>query len=216
VTASEAIEDRRRECRPSSGPGGQGAQGREQVSPYRPRRPQPRPGRDVVLTRRRHLASVGILPPQLGQLFTTSQTAVLAVVAFETERTGACTLCLDALASISGTSRTTVRDTLRLAARAGLVTVEERRRRGRPSLTNIVRIVSTAWTAWLRLRGRARKFGHHAQPLYSRAGERVKPAQSGAHLGQGTAAAAGQKRLLSRAGVVSAGGVGTLPVLRNC
>jgi hypothetical protein len=38
-----------------------------------------------------------------------------------------------------------------------LVTVEERRRRGQKSLTNIVRVVSAEWQAWLRRGGGFKK-----------------------------------------------------------
>jgi hypothetical protein len=43
---------------------------------------------------------------------------------------------------------------LREARRLNLVTVQERRRRGQKSLTNLVRIVSPEWTAWIRIGGK--------------------------------------------------------------
>jgi hypothetical protein len=44
-----------------------------------------------------------------------------------------------------------VRNAIREAAKLGLVTVEERRVTGFRNDTNIVRIVSAEWAAWLRL-----------------------------------------------------------------
>jgi hypothetical protein len=41
-----------------------------------------------------------------------------------------------------------------MARRLNLVTVQERRRRGQKSLTNLVRIVSPEWTAWIRIGGK--------------------------------------------------------------
>jgi hypothetical protein len=41
--------------------------------------------------------------------------------------------------------------------RLGLITVEERRRRGQKSLTNLVRIISAEWLTWLRNGGGFRK-----------------------------------------------------------
>jgi hypothetical protein len=42
----------------------------------------------------------------------------------------------------------------REARRLNLVTVQERRRRGQKSLTNLVRIVSPEWTDWIRIGGK--------------------------------------------------------------
>jgi hypothetical protein len=53
------------------------------------------------------------------------------------------------------TGQTTGGDsTLSHVRRLNLVTVQERRRRGQKSLTNIVRIVSPEWTAWIRIGGK--------------------------------------------------------------
>ena len=43
------------------------------------------------------------------------------------------------------------KNAIREARALGLITMEERRRRGQPSLTNIVRIISSEWLAWLRI-----------------------------------------------------------------
>jgi hypothetical protein len=57
------------------------------------------------------------------------------------------------IAARAGVCPTTARNGLRLAARRGLVTIEERRRAGLPNLPNIVRIVCPEWKQWI-ARGR--------------------------------------------------------------
>jgi hypothetical protein len=56
-----------------------------------------------------------------------------------------------------GTCRTVVKNALRAAQRAGMVTVTERRRRGQRSLTNIIHIISREWREWLVKGGGVRK-----------------------------------------------------------
>lgn len=110
-----------------------------------------RPRTDASLERRRRWAASGRLPPQLAARFTLAEQAVLALVAVETARRGDCRLSVPHLAAVAGVSETTARNALREARGLGLVTVEERRLTGWRSDTNVVRIVSTEWTAWLRL-----------------------------------------------------------------
>ncbi|MCW2319261.1 hypothetical protein M2322_004830, partial [Rhodoblastus acidophilus] len=64
-----------------------------------------------------------------------------------------CRLTLGEISARAGVGVTTARNALRYAAREGLVTIEERRRDKRPNLSNVVRIVSREWTAWI-ARGR--------------------------------------------------------------
>jgi hypothetical protein len=52
------------------------------------------------------------------------------------------------------------------ARRLGLITVEERRRPGQRSLTNIVRIISKEWLTWLRKGPRA-SGGSNPDGVYS-------------------------------------------------
>jgi hypothetical protein len=70
---------------------------------------------------------------------------------------GVCALHIDAIAAIAGTCRSVVQEAIRLARALGLVTVQERRRRGQRSLTNLVRVVSGEWLTWLRRAGGFRK-----------------------------------------------------------
>lgn len=58
---------------------------------------------------------------------------------------------IDALAALAGVSRTTVQNALRAAKALGLIFARERRRLGPPSLTNVLRVISPEWIAWLKL-----------------------------------------------------------------
>ena len=129
-----------------------------------------RPRTDASLERRRRWAASGRLPPGLAARFTLAEQAVLALVAAETVRRKDCRLAVGQLAAIVGVAETTVRNAIREAAKLGLVTVEERRVTGFRNDTNIVRIVSPEWQAWMRL---ARK---PVRDLLSAGDARVTPA----------------------------------------
>ena len=79
------------------------------------------------------------------------------------------------MAAVTGVCRSTVKNAIREAARLGLLTVEERQITGFRNDTNIVRIVSPEWLAWLRL---ARK-GNAAWPTPVRREGRHDPASEG-------------------------------------
>jgi hypothetical protein len=110
-----------------------------------------RPRTGASLERRRRWAASGRLPPGLAARFTLAERAVLALVAAETVRRKDCRLAVGHLAAIVGVAETSVRNAIREAVKLGLLTVEERRVTGFRNDTNIVRIVSPEWTAWLRL-----------------------------------------------------------------
>lgn len=117
-----------------------------------PRRSEPRsPDRVKSIARRRRVAMSGAVPAKLAASFTLAENAVLSVVAAEVRRSGTCSLPIDALAALAGTSRSVVKRTVRLAAALGLVAVEYRPQPGRKHLPNVVRIVSRDWRSWLRL-----------------------------------------------------------------
>ncbi|GJD46767.1 hypothetical protein AFCDBAGC_4651 [Methylobacterium cerastii] len=103
------------------------------------------------MERRRRWAASGRLPPGLAARFTLAEQAVLALVAAETVRRKDCRLAVGHLAAIAGVAETTVRNAIREARKLGMVTVEERRVTGFRNDTNVVRIASAEWTAWLRL-----------------------------------------------------------------
>lgn len=117
------------------------------------RRPQRSPDRQKSLERRRRLAASGPIPPAMAARFTGGEQAVLKIVADEVRARGTCALSIPEIAARSGTSDSTVRRAFRAAF--GLMTIEERRVPFRPNLTNVVRIVSREWLAWIQ-KGRTR------------------------------------------------------------
>jgi hypothetical protein len=110
-----------------------------------------RPRTDASLERRRRWAASGRLPPAIAAKFTSSEQAALSLVAAETARRGDCRLSVPHMAALVGVAETTVRNAVREARQLGLLTVEERRVTGFRSDTNVVRIISSEWVAWLRL-----------------------------------------------------------------
>lgn len=122
--------------------------GRPSIFP--PRRPQrAAPERPVAITRRRHLAASGPMPPGLAARFTTGELAVLRIVGDEVRTGGLCGLCIDAIAARAGVCRRLAQNAIRQAARLGLLTIQERRREGQKNLPNIIRVVSREWLQWL-------------------------------------------------------------------
>ena len=152
-TLSDLIEARKALANAQRAPGAPqpAGGGLQQARSALPRGIGSRPRTDASLERRRRWAASGRLPPTLAARFTLAEQAVLALVAAEVVRRKDCRLAVGQLAAIAGVSETTVRNALREAMRLGLLTVEERRVSGWRNNTNVVRIVSAEWTAWLRL-----------------------------------------------------------------
>jgi hypothetical protein len=121
--------------------------GRPSLFPFR--RPQRPPVRSVAIERRRRLAYSGPLPPALASRFTLGELAVLRIVTDEVRDRGSCALTLPAIAARAGCCRELARRTLRKAEREELLTVQERRRPGQVNLSNIIRIISREWLAWI-------------------------------------------------------------------
>ena len=111
-----------------------------------------RPRTPESLTRRRRMAAAGYLPPALAAAFTPGEQAVLAVIALEVGKRGKCTLALGHMAALAGVCLTVAKRALRQARTLGLVDVEERRLSRSRNDTNVVRVMSREWAAWLRLR----------------------------------------------------------------
>ncbi|MFG5120479.1 helix-turn-helix domain-containing protein [Methylorubrum sp. POS3] len=110
-----------------------------------------RPRTDASMERRRRWAASGRLPPALAARFTLAEQSVLSLIANEIVRRKDCRLPVGGMAAIAGVSETTVRNAIREAGKLGMLTVEERRLTGWRNDTNIIRIVSVEWVAWLRL-----------------------------------------------------------------
>ena len=118
-----------------------------------------RPRTDASIERRRRWAASGRLPPGLAARFTLAEQAVLSLVAAETARRKDCRLSIENMAAVAGVCRSTVKNAIREARQLGLLTVEERQITGFRNDTNVLRIISPEWLAWIRL---ARK-GHPTQ-----------------------------------------------------
>ena len=110
-----------------------------------------RPRTDASMERRRRWAASGRLPPGLAVRFTLAEQAVLALVAAEAVRRKDCRLSIENMAAVAGVCRSTVKNAIREACQLGLLTVEERQITGFRNDTNVVRVVSREWQAWLRL-----------------------------------------------------------------
>src|SRR3954451_15102850 len=104
-----------------------------------------RPRSPASMDRRRRWAASGALPPALAARFTLAETAVLAVIAAEVLRHGACTLVIGHIAALAGVSETTVRNALREARGLGLLTIEERRLTAWRNAPHVVRVVPREW-----------------------------------------------------------------------
>ncbi|MGH1572072.1 hypothetical protein ACRAWG_17010 [Methylobacterium sp. P31] len=74
------------------------------------------------------------------------------MLALEVGKRGACTLALGHIAALAGVCLTVAKRALRQARTLGLVSVEERRLSRSRNDTNVVRVASREWSAWLRLR----------------------------------------------------------------
>jgi hypothetical protein len=149
--ALEALAARKTQTRPSPSAAAK-------VSPMgSARRRQRSPDRQASIERRRHLAASGPMPPALAARFTVGELAALRIIGDEVRHHGVCALHIDAIAARAGVCRTVVKNALREARRLGMVTVQERRRRGQRSLTNVIHIISSEWLTWLRRGAGVRK-----------------------------------------------------------
>src|SRR3954469_4748574 len=124
-------------------------------APQKPaqRRLGSRPRSPASMERRRRWAASGALPPPLARRVTRGEQAVLAVIAAEHRKRGDCRLTNKEIADVAGVCVTTVKNALRAARALTLISVEERRLTSFRNASNVVRIVSPEWRAWLRLGG---------------------------------------------------------------
>jgi len=148
--AAEAIQARRAIARVGLSPASKGP---PRVAA---RRRQRSPDRQASIERRRRLVASGPLPPPLAARFTWGEQAVMRIIGDECRAHGCCFLHIDTIAARAGVCRSTVQNALREAQGRGevpgvpIISVQERRRAGERSLTNIIRVVSTEWSTWLR------------------------------------------------------------------
>lgn len=125
---------------------------------FPPRIRRPVKDRSAARQRRRLIASSGPMPPAIAALFTEGERAALGVIADEVAARGSCRLSVAELASRAGCCDRLVQRAVREARLLGLISVEARPDRGgRKSDTNIIRVLSREWAAWLaRRRGERR------------------------------------------------------------
>ena len=135
-----------------------------------------RPRTDASMERRRRWAASGRLPLGIAARFTLAEQAVLALVAAETARRKDCRLSIENMAAVAGVCRSTVKNAIREARHLGLLTVEERQITGFRNDTNVLRIISPEWLAWIRL---ARKGGGGSPPPSQRQGHHGPTSQGG-------------------------------------
>lgn len=107
------------------------------------------PNRERSLRRRRRLAMSGPMPPGLACHFTVGELAAMRIIGDECRDKGRCVEFNDAIAARAGVSVSTVKRALRQARKLGLVAVTERKITGTRNDSNVVRVISGAWLAWL-------------------------------------------------------------------
>jgi hypothetical protein len=120
------------------------------IKRFRPRRYQCSPDREASRIRRRQLARDGHMPPDVRARFTEGEASALRVIAGEVKHHGVCDFPIDKIATLAGVGRTTVQNAVREAGRLGYVQLERRPIKGRKNDTNLVRIVSPEWLAWIK------------------------------------------------------------------
>lgn len=117
-----------------------------------PRRYQRSPDREASRRRRRELARDGHMPPDVRSRYTEGEAAVLRIVAGEVRLKGYCDWPIDKIAALAGVCRTTCQNAMREAIWLRHASIERRPVKGRKSDTNIVRIISREWLAWIQHR----------------------------------------------------------------
>jgi len=108
------------------------------------------------IRRRRMVSMSGMLPARLAASFTQAEVAVLAVIAREIkkQRNNLCEFPIGKISALAGCCETSARNALREARHLGIISITERRRNHRRSLTNLVSVTSALWRSWLRLGSR--------------------------------------------------------------
>jgi hypothetical protein len=114
------------------------------------RRPRRSSDREKSRQRARMLAGSSSMPPQVRAAYTECERAALTIVAREVKHHGVCDLAVGQIAAEAGVCVRTVQNAVAEAVRQGHICREERERKGRKNLTNILRIVSREWLAWIK------------------------------------------------------------------
>lgn len=151
----DAIEARRTASRAAPAPAPAGLSLGAAIAPTAARitkfstRRQCSPDRARSRERRRGLGGSSPLPELLARRYTEGQRAVLFIVGEEIAARGVCGLSVAEIAARAGVCHRHAQMTLRLAESDGLITITERPRKGQKHQTNLVRVLSKEWAAWL-------------------------------------------------------------------
>jgi hypothetical protein len=100
--------------------------------------------------RKRMFGGSSGLPDTLRHHFTEGERSVLFIMACEVKRQGYCDRSIDELGDRAGVGRTTAQNAMHEARRIGLIEITRRPQRGAKNLTNVVKIVSAEWLAWIK------------------------------------------------------------------
>jgi hypothetical protein len=84
------------------------------------------------------------------EFYSQAETAVMAVIANVSKSCGHCNWPNERIAAVVGCSLSSVHNALRKAKGLLHISVTERPRRGQKNDTNIIRIISLEWSAWIR------------------------------------------------------------------
>jgi len=114
------------------------------------RRPRRSPDREKSRQRARMLGGSSSMPPQVRAVYTECERAALTIVAREVKHHGICDLAVGRIAAEAGVCVRTVQNAVAEAVRQDHICREERDRKGHKNLTNILRIVSREWLAWIK------------------------------------------------------------------
>ncbi len=144
------------------------------AAPRRPPRPRS-PDRQASLRRRRREIAPSSLPPALAEQCTPGQIAALSVIARDIAINGQCSMCVDRLAAVAGVCARVVQQAQRIAERLGYLSIEERRRPGKKSLSNVLR-PNAEWGSWLGLHRVNRSASHGKRMNNSLLTQRHDPA----------------------------------------
>src|SRR5215207_4359049 len=160
-------------------------------APQKPvqRRLGSRPRSPASIERRRRWAASGALPPAIAAKFTLAEQAVLAIVAAEHRKRSDCCLTNKEIADVAGVSITTVKNALRAARSINLMSIEERRLTAFRNASNVVRIVSPEWRAWLRLGGGGKSVPPSPTPYKNQRSRTSEPTWAAKRQGVRTGAA---------------------------
>jgi hypothetical protein len=117
---------------------------------WKRRRPRRSPDMDASRRRARMLGGAGHVPPHVRSSYTECERAVLYIVAAEVKRRGMCDLSVGEISARAGVCDRTTQNAIAEGVRQGHLAREERERPGRRNDTNVVRITSQEWLAWIK------------------------------------------------------------------